>query len=68
MTAEISPQTRRLAEYASAALETPLPPAVAHKTKHHLIDTIAAMVSGSQLLPGRRGLPTSRNRLTHRAC
>ena len=56
MTAEISPQTRRLAEYVSGALDAPLPPAVAHKAKHHLIDTVAAMVSGSQLLPGRRGL------------
>ena len=56
MAAEISPQTRRLAQYVSAALDAPLPSAVAHKTKHHLIDTVAAMVSGSQLLPGRRGL------------
>jgi 2-methylcitrate dehydratase PrpD len=56
MAAEISPQTRRLSEYVSAALHAPLPPAVTQKTKHHLIDTIAAIVSGSQLPPGRRGL------------
>ena len=56
MAAEISPQTRRLAQYTSAALQNPLPPKVVHKTKHHIIDTVAAMVSGSQLLPGRRGL------------
>jgi 2-methylcitrate dehydratase PrpD len=56
MAADISPQTRRLAEYTSAALQNPLPPNVVHKTKHHVIDTVAAMVSGSQLLPGRRGL------------
>lgn len=56
MPSEISPQTLRLAQYVSEALDTPLPPAVVHKTKHHLIDTVAAMVSGSQLLPGRRGL------------
>jgi 2-methylcitrate dehydratase PrpD len=53
---DISPQTLRLAQYVSAALEAPLPSDVAHKTKHHLIDTVAAMVSGSQLPPGRRGL------------
>ncbi len=56
MAAEISPQTRTLARYVSGALDAPLPSAVVHKTKHHVIDTVAAMVSGSQLLPGRRGL------------
>lgn len=56
MAAEISPQTRALARYVSGALDAPLPSAVVHKTKHHVIDTVAAMVSGSQLLPGRRGL------------
>jgi len=56
MAADISPETRRLADYMSAALQNPLPPNVVHKTKHHVIDTVAAMVSGSQLLPGRRGL------------
>ncbi|CAN5703149.1 MmgE/PrpD family protein [soil metagenome] len=56
MVAEISTQTRRLAEYLSAAPDAPLPPEVIHKTKHHVIDTIAAMVSGARLLPGIRGL------------
>jgi 2-methylcitrate dehydratase PrpD len=56
MVAEISAQTRRLAEYLSAAPDRPLPPEVMHKTKHHVIDTIAAMVSGAQLPPGTRGL------------
>src|SRR5207237_82850 len=32
----------------------PLPPEVAEKTKHHVLDTLAAMVSGSRLLPGRK--------------
>ncbi|MGV9798629.1 MmgE/PrpD family protein [Mycobacterium sp. NPDC003449] len=56
MAGEISAQTRRLAEYLSAAAAAPLPPEVVHKTKHHVIDTIAAMVSGAQLPPGERGL------------
>lgn len=56
MVAEISAQTRRLAEFLSAAASTPLPPEVLHKTKHHVIDTIAAMVSGAELPPGKRGL------------
>jgi 2-methylcitrate dehydratase PrpD len=56
MVSEISAQTRRLAQHLSAAAGTPLPPEVIHKTKHHVIDTIAAMVSGAQLPPGKRGL------------
>src|SRR5262249_40126366 len=29
---------------------------VVEKTKHHVLDTIAAMVSGSKLLPGRKAI------------
>ena len=42
----------RLATYVSTALDRPLPPEVAEKTKHHVLDTLAAMVSGSRLKPG----------------
>jgi 2-methylcitrate dehydratase PrpD len=56
MDSEISAQTRRLAQYLSVAPSTPLPPEVTHKTKHHVIDTVAAMVSGAELPPGKRGL------------
>ena len=45
-----------IAAYVSGALERPLPPAVAEKTKHHLLDTIAAMVTGSRLLPGEAAI------------
>ena len=41
-----------LASYVASALERPLPPAVLEKTKHHVIDTLAAMVTGSRLKPG----------------
>ncbi len=41
-----------LAGYVASALERPLPPEVAEKTKHHVLDTIAAMVTGSRLKPG----------------
>ena len=41
-----------LAEYIASALERPLPAEVAEKTKHHVLDTIAAMVTGSKLKPG----------------
>ena len=51
--AAISPTTARLSAYIARALRTPLPRAVAEKTKHHLLDTLAAMVSGSKLHPGK---------------
>jgi 2-methylcitrate dehydratase PrpD len=52
----ISPVMRRLSAYVSQAGKRELPAAVAEKTKHHILDTIAAMVSGSRLLPGRKGI------------
>ena len=52
----ISPVMRRLSSYVSQAGKRELPAAVAEKTKHHILDTIAAMVSGSRLLPGRKGI------------
>ena len=50
---EISGPTRRLSEYIAGALRRPLPEAVAEKARHHVLDTLGAMVSGSQLQPGR---------------
>ena len=47
---------RELAGYISGALRKPLPAAVSEKTRHHTLDTIAAMVSGSRLLPGRMAI------------
>jgi 2-methylcitrate dehydratase PrpD len=52
----ISPVMRRLSTYVSQAGKQGLPAAVAEKTKHHILDTIAAMISGSRLLPGRKGI------------
>ena len=51
----ISPVMQRLSAYIAQASEKALPPAVLEKTKHHVLDTIAAMVSGSRLLPGPQG-------------
>jgi len=53
---QISPLMRRLSTYIAAALRRPLPPAVVEKTKHHILDTIAAMVSGSRLTPGKKAI------------
>ena len=47
---------RELSAYIAAALRRPLPPAVVEKTKHHVLDTIAAMVSGSRLAPGKKAI------------
>ncbi len=53
---QISPVMRRLSGYIAKALRRPLPPAVVEKTKHHILDTIAAMVSGSRLAPGKKAI------------
>ena len=42
-----------LSEYMSAAGTRALPAEVEEHAKHHLVDTLAAMISGSQLLPGQ---------------
>ncbi len=49
-----SPVMKKLSAYIAGALGRPLPAAVAERAKLHLLDTLAAMVSGSRLLPGRR--------------
>jgi 2-methylcitrate dehydratase PrpD len=53
---EISPVMHELATYIARAGKKPLPRPVAEKTKHHVLDTIAAMVSGSKLLPGEKAI------------
>jgi 2-methylcitrate dehydratase PrpD len=55
-TGPVSPLTRELSEYVAATLARPLPAEVAEKARCHLLDTLAAMVSGSRLGPGRRAL------------
>jgi 2-methylcitrate dehydratase PrpD len=49
----ISPIMTRLSTFMSAAATAPLPAEVVEKTKHLILDTIAAMISGSELPPGR---------------
>ncbi|MFT5540659.1 MAG: 2-methylcitrate dehydratase PrpD [Alphaproteobacteria bacterium] len=50
---KISKETRALSRYMARAMSRKLPAAVREKAKHHILDTVAAMVSGSRLLPGR---------------
>ncbi len=53
---EISPVMKALATYIASASRKPLPKNVVERTKHHTLDTIAAMVSGSRLPPGRAAI------------
>src|SRR5688500_16601379 len=53
---QISPVMRALSAYIAAALAKPLPATVVEKTKHHILATIAAMVSGSRLAPGKKAV------------
>ncbi|MGH6631237.1 MAG: MmgE/PrpD family protein, partial [Burkholderiales bacterium] len=46
----------KLIDYVSRARTTALPPEVLSKTKHHILDTLAAMISGSTLKPGEMAL------------
>ncbi len=52
----VSPLMRRLSAYIAQAPRRALPAAVIERAKHHLLDTLSAMVSGSQLLPGRKAI------------
>jgi 2-methylcitrate dehydratase PrpD len=46
----------RLSAYIASTLDRPLPNKVVEKTKHHILDTFAAMISGSRLGPGIKAL------------
>jgi 2-methylcitrate dehydratase PrpD len=43
---------REVCSYISQSHSVELPPEVVQKAKHHILDTLAAMVSGSKLKPG----------------
>src|SRR5262249_43199800 len=46
----------KLGNYMAEAAGRALPDEVIEKTKHHILDTLAAMVSGTELPPGRVAL------------
>ncbi|MEI7925345.1 MAG: MmgE/PrpD family protein [Chloroflexota bacterium] len=58
----VTPQVQQLAEYIAGAARQKLPDEVVEKTKHHVLDTLAAMVSGTKLLPGRRAIAYAKSR------
>ena len=59
---EISPLMQEVSGYIAGALKRPLPANVVEKTKHHVLDTIAAMISGAPLLPGRKAIAFAKTR------
>ena len=57
---EVSPVMEKLSAYMAEARNRALPENVLQETKHHILDTFAAMVSGSELLPGRLAIQFAR--------
>jgi 2-methylcitrate dehydratase PrpD len=51
----------RLSRYLEESRRAELPPEVARKAKHHILDALAAMVSGAQLRPGRLAIKYGRS-------
>ena len=57
-----------LVEYMLAARQVPLPAHVVQKGKSHLLDSLAAVVSGSTLKPGKLGLQHAREQGGREEC
>src|ERR1700686_5837295 len=57
---EISPVMAKLSEYMAGARDSELPEKVVQDAKFHILDTVAAMVSGSELPPGRDAIQFAR--------
>jgi 2-methylcitrate dehydratase PrpD len=58
---DISPVMEKLSSYMSEARNRALPDKVVQETEYHILDTIAAMVSGSELPPGRMAIDFARS-------
>ena len=57
---DVSPMMLKLSAYMSEARNAALPDKVLRETQHHILDTFAAMISGSELPPGRMALKFAR--------
>src|SRR5258706_16054367 len=57
----VSPVMDKLSTYMAGARDRELPDKVVQDAKHHILDTVAAMVSGSELPPGRDAITFARN-------
>jgi 2-methylcitrate dehydratase PrpD len=54
--AEVSPLMAELSAYIAGALLRPLPPSVVAKAKAHVLDTLAAIISGAALPAGEKAI------------
>ena len=52
----LDPVTQAISSHVATALKRPLPEEILEKTRNHLIDTVAAIVSGSRLPAGEAAL------------
>jgi 2-methylcitrate dehydratase PrpD len=57
---DVSPVMRKLSAYMNEAGQRALPDVVVRQAKYHILDTLAAMVSGSELPPGRQAMQFAR--------
>ena len=57
---QVSPVMDTLSRYMADARDRALPPDASRATKLHILDTIAAMVSGSTLVPGQHAIEFAR--------
>ena len=58
---DISPVMEKLSLFMAEARNRALPENVVQETKHHILDTFAAMISGSELPPGRMAVQFARS-------
>jgi 2-methylcitrate dehydratase PrpD len=57
---EVGPVMAALSDYMAAAKDRALPPPIVEHAVHHVLDTVAAMISGAELPPGRVALALAR--------
>jgi 2-methylcitrate dehydratase PrpD len=64
----VSPVMAKLSAYMSEAGSRALPDEVVEKAKHHILDTFAAMISGSDLPPARAAFTYARDFTADKTC
>lgn len=52
--ADVSPLMQEFSSYIASANKRKLPKEIVARAKNHIVDTVAAMLSGSRLLPGKK--------------
>jgi len=58
---DVSPVMTKLSAYMSEARSRAMPDKAMDETKHHILDTVAAMISGTELPPGQRAMQFARS-------